>query len=221
MASALIYCQSGGGKTVNSTLVKGKHNLLLCTDNSHVVLNNFKRDNLTIETVEHYLERDAKGKEQKHFAKQFDDAVESGKYDNIIIDNISDLFDMAILEYEALGKNDTRKNYLIVYQDLKRLSRKAAQQKCNVIFTAWTDIQPITLLDNSKANRTQPKLPNKILDNVLGLTQIVAYLQTYGDGDDKKWYYVLAGSQTMYAKDQIFCRKTCMPSDIFTGEGKK
>ena len=222
MASALVYCQSGGGKTVNSTLVKGKKNLLLCTDNSHVVLNNFKRDNLDIEIVEHYIDRDNTGRVQKNFAQQFDESVDTGKYDNIIVDNISDLFDMAILEYDEQGKiKDPRQYYQIVYQDLKRLSRKAARQKTNVIFTAWTDIQPIMLADGTAANRTQPKLPNKILDNILGLTQIVAYINTYGEGTDKKWYYVLAGSQTMYAKDQLFCRKTCMPEDIFTGEGKK
>ena len=37
MANALIYCKSGGGKTVNSTLVtapKRKKNLLICTDKS-------------------------------------------------------------------------------------------------------------------------------------------------------------------------------------------
>jgi hypothetical protein len=41
MANALVYCKSGGGKTVNSTLVaapkRGK-NLLICTDNSSIVL---------------------------------------------------------------------------------------------------------------------------------------------------------------------------------------
>ena len=54
MPNALLYTQSGGGKTVNSTLVaapkRGK-NLLICTDNSSIVLRKFKRPNLEIKNV--------------------------------------------------------------------------------------------------------------------------------------------------------------------------
>ena len=216
--NALVYGPSGAGKTVNSTLVKGKKNLLLCSDNSHIVLNNFKRDNLTIEVVEHWLTKDKVGKDQNCFIKQFEAAVESKKYDNIIVDNISDLFDMAILEMDDSGRyKDMRQAYQTVYQELKRLARKAAQVDCNVIFTAWTDLQEITLPDGQKTVRTQPKLPNKILDNFLGLTQIVAYVKTAVRDGQKAWYYVTEGSDTLYAKDQLGARKSMMPEDIFSG----
>ena len=220
--NALVYAPSGGGKTINTTMVKAekrKKNLLLCSDNSHIVLSNadFKRDNLTIEVVEHWLDRDNTGKEQNCFSKQFDQAVEKKAYDNIIVDNISDIFDLAILEFDASGKfKDMRQAYQIVYQELKRLARKAAQVDCNVIFTAWTDLQEINLPDGTKAVRTQPKLPNKILDNFLGLTQIVAYINTAEKDGKKAWYYVLEGRPTMYAKDQLYCRKSCLPEDIFS-----
>ena len=224
--NALVYGPSGAGKTVNSTLVKAEKrgkNLLLCSDNSHIVLNNkeFHRDNLTIEVIEHWLDKDNLGKDQSNFSTQFDKAVESKKYDNIIVDNISDIFDMAILEYDASGRvRDPRQYYQIVYQELKRLARKAAQVDCNVIFTAWTDLQEFNMPDGSKAVRTQPKLPNKILDNFLGLTQIVAYINTAEKDGKKTWYYALAGNPTMYAKDQAFNRKSCMPEDLFSGGGK-
>ena len=224
--NALVYGPSGAGKTVNSTSVKAekrKKNLLLCSDNSHIVLNNpeFNRDNLTTEIVEHWMDRDNVGKEQNCFSKQFDAAVEKKAYDNIIVDNISDIFDLAILEFDASGKfKDMRQAYQIVYQELKRLARKAAQVDCNVIFTAWTDLQEITLPDGTKAVRTQPKLPNKILDNFLGLTQIVAYINTAEKDGKKAWYYVLEGRPTMYAKDQLYCRKSCMPEDIFSNGAK-
>ncbi len=157
--NALVYAPSGGGKTVNSTLAraeKRKKNLLLCSDNSHVVLNNFKRDNLTVEVIEHWLDKDNIGNPQVCFIKQFEKAVDSKKFDNIIVDNISDLFDLAILEYDASGRvKDPRQYYQMVYQELKRLARKAAQVDCNVIFTAWTDLQEINLPDGTKAVRTQ------------------------------------------------------------------
>lgn len=216
--NAVVYAPSGGGKTVNTTLVKGKRNLLINSDNSHVSLNNFKRDNLDIVVTSHWLNKDIKGNVQDNFLDQLESAIESKKYDNIIIDNISDIFDMAILEYADHGViKDARQHYQLVYQALKRLARRAAQVDCNIIFTAWTDIQEITLPTGERVQRMQPKLPMKILDNFLGLTQIVAYVTTAMKGDEKKWYYALEGSPTLIAKDQAFNRKSCMPEDIFTG----
>ena len=178
----------------------------------------FHRDNLTIEVVEHWMDRDSLGRDQNCFCKQFDNAVECKLYDNIIVDNISDIFDLAILELDESGRyKDMRQAYMLVYQELKRLARKAAQLDCNVIFTAWTDLQEINLPDGTRTTRTQPKLPNKILDNFLGLTQIVAYINTAEKDGKKAWYYSLEGRPTMYAKDQAFSRKSCMPEDIFYG----
>lgn len=221
--NALIYAPSGGGKTVCSTLVtapkRGK-NLLLCSDNSHIVLNNeaFKRPNLTVEVISHWLSRSATGEPQKYFTQQFEDAVNTQQYDTIIVDNISDIFDMAILEFDEHGKiKDPRQYYQIVYQELKRLARKAAQVDCNVLFTAWTDLQNIPAITGEFVMRTQPKLPNKILDNFLGLTQIVGYVTTANDSHgNRRWYYHLEGAPSMYAKDQAFNRKHCLPENIFT-----
>lgn len=221
MANALVYCQSGGGKTVNSTRVtigkRGK-NLLLCSDNSHIVLNQFDRPNLEVGRIENWYDKDKTGNTRPCFATQFEQAVDTQKYDNIIVDNLSDLFDLAILELDECGKfKDMRQAYQIVYQALKRLVRKAGMLDCNIIFTAWADQIEVTLSDGTKAMRISPKLPAKILDNVCGLCNIVAYINTAPDkAGNKQWYYVLEGSQTLYAKDQIQCRKSCMPEDIFT-----
>lgn len=222
MANALIYAPSGGGKTVNSTLVKtGKRgkNLLLCSDNSQVVLNNFNRPNLDVKVIEHWMDSDPAGKAQDCFGQQFENAVASQKYDNIIVDNVSDLFDLAILEMDASGRyKDMRQAYQLVYQALKRLVREAGRVDCNVIFTAWHETEEITLPSGQKAMRTKPKLPMKILDNFLGLCNIVAYICTAEKDGQTRWYYHLAGAETLYAKDQLHCRKTCLPEDIFTGK---
>ena len=100
MANALIYGEVGSGKTVNSTLVRaGKRgkNLLLNSDNSHVVLGNFERPNLDVQIIRNYLKKDGS---EDYFAKQFMDAVQSGKYDTIIIDNLTDLIDLALQDYK-------------------------------------------------------------------------------------------------------------------------
>ncbi len=215
MANALVYCPSGGGKTVNATRVaigkRGK-NLLLCSDNSAVVLRNFDRPNLEIVNLASI----------KQFLSTFDNAVSTERYDCIIVDNLSDLFDMWILELDASGKfKDMRQAYQSVYQALKRLVRKAGQVSTNVIFTAWHDDREVTLSNGTKINRITPKLQPKILDNICGLCNIVAYINTVEKDGKKQWYYILEGTPQLYAKDQLFCRKSCRPEDLFNGKGVK
>ena len=220
---ALVYCQSGGGKTVNSTRVavgkRGK-NLLLCSDNSHIVLRNFERPLLDVEPITHCMKKNESDK--SHFVAQLETAIDSNKYDSIIIDNNSDLFDMWILELDDSGKyKDMRQAYQLVYQSLKRLVRKATQANCNVIFTAWQDTAEITLPTGEKIVRTQPKIPGKILDNICGLCNIVAHIDTTEKDGQKIWYYTLEGNQFLYAKDQVYNRKLCKPEELFTGKVAK
>ena len=210
MANALVYTQSGGGKTVNSTLVAApnrKKNLLICSDNSSIVLKNFDRKNLTIQNVGTV----------KDFIEAYQKGYTSKQYDNIILDNLSDLIDMWLLELDASGKfKDFRQAYQLVYQSLKRLSRESTMLDCNTIFTAWSDNMEITLPTGEIAVRLQPKVPAKILDNICGLMNVVAYINTAVDADgNKRWYYVTEGKATLMAKDQIGCRKSCMPEDLF------
>lgn len=213
MANALIYCQSGGGKTVNSTLAaspkRGK-NLLICTDNSSIVLQNFARPNLDIRNVSNV----------KGFVDEYRAGYECKRYDNIILDNLSDLIDMWLLELDDTGKfKDFRQAYQLVYQSLKRLSRESTTLDCNTIFTAWLDTVDITLPSGEVVTRMQPKIPAKILDNVCGLMNVVGYINTATTRDgEKRWYYVTEGKPTLLAKDQIACRKSCMPEDIFCSQ---
>ena len=206
--NALIYGASGSGKTTNSTRVKtAKRNLLICTDNSSVVLRNFERPDLDIVNV---------GTSQA-FIDEYRKGYESKKYENIILDNLSDLFDMWILELEASGKyKDMRQAYQLVYQNLRRLSRESASCGCNTIFTAWSDMTEVPQPDGSKKARLQPKLPNKILDSVCGLMNIVGLVASNPDKDGKtQWYYVTKGSPEIMAKDQVRCRDFIMPEDLF------
>jgi phage nucleotide-binding protein len=232
MAVALIYSISGGGKTVNSTRVaggfttfdettgklislkpKGK-NLLLSSDNSHIVLNNFERPNLDVQVVKKYL----KDGENVGFIEQFENAIGTNKYDTVICDNISTLFDTAILEMAECGKyKDMRNAYQTVYMAFKRLIRKANLANCNVIFTAWCDYEDTMSSQGEMLKRTQPKLPIKILDSFCGLCNIVGQVAR---NKNDEYGFMLEGTATRYAKDQIYCRKSCKPEELFTG-GKK
>ena len=234
MAVAIIYGPAGSGKTTNTTLVKGGYvgiengklkqykprgkNKLLCSDNSSIVLSNFDRPNLDIEATWNWCEKDKVGQEQECFKSQFKKAVDSNAYDNIIVDNITSIFNNAIIELGDTGRyKDMRQAYSEVYNGLRRLVWEAAQVKTNVIFTAWHSAEEFPDTKGARTTRVTPRLPMKVRDDFIGMCNICAYINTAERDGKKAWYYILEGSPNMYAKDQLYCRKSCMPEDLFTG----
>lgn len=215
MATAMIWGSPGSGKTVAATAPKNEKILLLCSDNSSVVLNMFDRPNVTVERVEHWLDP---GDGKNYFSKQFEDALDSGKYTLIVVDNLTDIKEMALLEIDADGKiRDIRQVYQSVYMAIKRLSRMAANAKCHVTFTAWDDSEEITKGDGTLALRMSPNLPKKILPQVLGLCNIVGQMAKAKDkSGTMRWFLVTEDSETRYGcKDQLCGRKSVMPENLF------
>ena len=206
MATAIIYGAPGTGKTVNSTLVPGK-TLLLSSDNSAVVLNNFKRDDLTIKAVATF----------KDYLEEFEKATTSKQYDTIITDCLTDIIDGFIVECrESKAFNDIRQAYMLVYTKVKALARKAAYCGTDCIFNCWEDVEEITTPSGEIKNRLSPMLPSKIKQQVCGLCNVIAYVTTATDKDgNKRWYYVTEARDTLMVKDQLGCAKSLMPENIF------
>lgn len=215
MAVAMIWGSPGSGKTVAATAPKNEKICHLCSDNSAVVLNMFDRKNVTQIRVEHWIDP---GDGKNYFTKQFEDALNSGKYTLIVVDNLTDIKEMALLEIEEQGKvKDIRQVYNIVYQAIKRLTRMAANAKCHVTFTAWDDSEQITKLDGTMAMRQFPNLPPKIRPQVLGLCNVVGQMAKAKDKNgNTQWFLVTEDSETRYGcKDQLYGRKSCMPENLF------
>ena len=215
MAVSMIWGSPGSGKTVASTAPKNEKILLLCSDNSSVVLNMFERENVTVERVEHWLDQ---GDGNNYFTKQFENALASKKYTLIVVDNLTDIKEMALLEIQDEGKiKDIRQVYQCVYMAIKRLTRLAANAHCHITFTAWDDSEEITKQDGTLALRQFPNLPKKILPQVLGLCNIVGQMAKAVDKKgDMRWFLVTEDSETRYGcKDQLYGRKSCMPEDLY------
>ena len=215
MSVAMIWGSPGSGKTVAATAPAKEKICHLCSDNSAVVLNMFKRPNVTPVRVEHWLDP---GDGKNYFSKQFEDALNSGKYTLIVVDNLTDIKEMALLEIEEQGRiKDIRQVYQAVYQAIKRLTRMAANAKCHVTFTAWDDSEEITKSDGSLALRQFPNLPKKILPQVLGLCNIVGQMCKGKDGEGKMtWFLITEDSETRYGcKDQLYGRSFVMPENLF------
>lgn len=206
MSTAIIYGAPGSGKTVNSTLIPGK-TLLLSSDNSAVVLNNFKRENLTVKSVATF----------KDYLDEFEKATTSKQYDTIITDCLTDIIDGYIVECrESKAFNDIRQAYMLVYTKVKALARKAAHCGTDCIFNCWEDIEEIVTPAGEIKNRLSPMLPSKIKQQVCGLCNVIAYVTTATDKENnKRWYYVTEARDTLMAKDQLGCAKSLMPENLF------
>jgi phage nucleotide-binding protein len=206
MATAIIYGAPGTGKTVNSTLVPGK-TLLLSSDNSAVVLNNFNREDLTVKPVATF----------KEYLDEFEKATTSRQYDTIITDCLTDIIDGFIVECrENKAFNDIRQAYMLVYTKVKALARKAAYCGTDCIFNCWEDVEEITTPSGEIKNRLSPMLPSKIRQQVCGLCNVIAYVTTATDKEgNKRWFYVTEARDTLMAKDQLGCAKSLMPENLF------
>lgn len=215
MSVAMIWGSPGSGKTVAATAPKKEKILLLCSDNSAVVLNMFDRKNVEVLRVEHWLDP---GDGKNYFSKQFETALTSGKYSLIAVDCLTDIKELALQEIEEKGQvRDIRQVYQMVYMAIKRLTRMAANAKCHVVFTAWDDVEEITKSDGTLALRQFPNLPRKILPQVLGLCNIVGQMSKAKDKNgEMRWFLLLEDSETRYGcKDQIYGRKSCFPENLF------
>ncbi len=215
MPVAMIWGSPGSGKTVAATAPKKEKIKLLCSDNSAIVLNMFDRKNVEIERVEHWLDP---GDGKNYFSKQFETALASKKYTLIVVDNLTDIKEMALLEIEEQGRiKDIRQVYQAVYQAIKRLTRMAANAQCHVTFTAWDEGEEITKVDGTLALRQQPNLPAKIRPQVIGLCNIVGQMCKGKDKDGKmSWFLITEDSETRYGcKDQLYGRKFVMPENLF------
>lgn len=211
MATAIIFGSPGSGKTVNSTTVPGK-TLLLSSDNSAIVLKHFDRPNLTVKVAGTFAE----------YIALFDEATESKQYDTVITDCLTDIIDCFIVECRESGKfQDIRQAYMLAYTKIKALVRRAAHCGTDCIFNCWEDSEEISLPSGEIVNRLSPMLPAKIKQQVCGLCNIIAHVTTANDKEGKRrWYYATEGTPSLMCKDQIACRKNCMPEDIFNGGNK-
>lgn len=212
MAVMCLYGQPGSGKTVNATRLPGK-SLLISSDNSARVLNNFERPDLTIREVKGF----------KEFVEIFEEATANKQYENIIVDCLTDLIDAYIVEIREHGfSGDIRQHYLAVYTKVKYLTRKAAFCGTNVVLNCWEDMDTVTLSTGELVNRVSPMLPAKIKQQVCGLCNIVARVSSANDKQGRRqWYFQMDGSETIMAKDQLYLRKTCLPENAFTAPETK
>ena len=214
--TALLYCAPGVGKSTALGLIgeqsKGK-TLVLDVDRTFVptmakdeVVHDFSKfEVLQVDNINIWTDWTKKLTDLKA-------AKEAGKlteYENICVDNISELERCILSDLGRQGKNKgvpAQADYQYMQFKLMDSLRFMKSLGLNVIWTAWETTEDYVTLDGTCYTRSYPKISKKIVDNVCGLCEIVGKIIVNKDGDRG---VVMEATQNIYAKNQIDTRKIC------------
>lgn len=207
----LIYGNPGFGKTSALKYIPGK-TLVIDIDKSSKVLNGC--ENIYIAEVDTHKIWDEWLNVVKELLKG---AAEP--FDTIVVDNVSELFRACLANLGRDGKNHrvpSQADYQRVDFTILDSLRALLQLKKRIVFTAWETSDQWTDENGMIYNRAMPDIRSKILNNFLGLTDVVARLvkKTTEDGEEVRGF-ILQPSASVYAKNRLDDRKGCKVDELF------
>ena len=213
-ATYLIYANPGVGKTSALKHFPGK-TLVIDIDKSSGVLKG--EENIDIAEVDtHNI-----WKEWMETVKELLDGDYS-QYDNIVVDNVSELFRATLANLGREGKNNRvpeQSHYQRVDFTILDSLRALKKLDSRIIFTAWETSDLWEAENGQTFNRAYPDIRNKILNNFLGLCDVVARLVITKDEDgNEKRGFILQPSASIYAKNRLDDRKGCLVTDLVVRE---
>jgi len=207
----IIFSPPGMGKTTSIKYLPGR-TLVLDVDRTTRVLRGEK--DIDIAYVDNANTWDFWGELIVDLEKNH-----KGEYDNIVVDNISELERCLLSDLGSKGKNKgvpSQGDYQYMQFRIVNSLRYMKSLDANLVWTAWEDTDLYTDSGGQQWNRSFPQLNRKILNNVLGLSDVVAKLAINNDGDRG---FVLSATNSVYAKNQIDDRKGCLQSELIIPGG--
>lgn len=223
--TALLYCAPGVGKTTALGLIaersKGK-TLILDVDRTvatalakkDVVKDISKIDVVQIDNVHTWDDWNNVLVE----LEKMKNAGQLEAYENIAVDNISELERCILSDLGRQGKNKgvpAQADYQYMQFRLMNSLRFMKSLGLNVIWTAWETVEQFISPDGSSYSRVYPKCSAKIVDNICGLCDIVGKIIAKTDGVRG---IVLEATQNIYAKNQYDSRKGCLVEEFIKKE---
>lgn len=218
--TAMFYCSTGVGKTTTAGLIaeksKGK-TLILDVDRTiatslgkgEIVKDISRIDIRQVDNVHTWSDWES-------VLKELADMKKNGKldYENIVVDNISELERCILSDLGSQGKNKgvpAQADYQYMQFKLVNSLRFMKSLGVNVIWTAWETYENYTHPDGTQYTRSYPKISVKIVDNICGLCDIVGKIVAKPDGTRG---IMLEATQNVYAKNQIDSRKGCLVEEF-------
>lgn len=221
--TALLYCAPGVGKTTTIGKIAEKSTgktLILDIDRTTKALK--KKDVIadTSKIVVRQIDNINTFEDWTNALKELMSLKEQGKLDfeNIAVDNISELERCILSDLGAKGKNKgvpAQADYQYMQFKLVNSLRLMKSLGVNIIWTAWETVEQFQNPDGSTYSRQYPKVSTKIVDNICGLCDIVGKITTNKEGQRG---VILEASQNIYAKNQFDNRKGCLVEDFINFE---
>ena len=218
--TALFYCSTGVGKTTTAGLIaeksKGK-TLILDVDRTiatslgkgEIVKDISRIDIRQVDNIHTWSDWEA-------ILVELGELKKAGKldYENIVVDNISELERCILSDLGSQGKNKgvpAQADYQYMQFKLVNSLRFMKSLGVNVIWTAWETYENYTMPDGTQYTRSYPKISAKIVDNICGLCDVVGKIIAKQDGTRG---ILLEATQNVYAKNQLDNRKGCLAQEF-------
>lgn len=212
-ATYLIYAAPGMGKTTALKYFPGK-TLIIDIDKSSSVLKGEK--NIDIATIDtHNIWNSWTAAVTDLLTNDY------SQYENIVIDNVSELFRACLANLGRDGKNNRvpeQSHYQRVDFTILDSLRALKKLDARIIFTAWETSDLWQTESGQGYNRAYPDIRNKILNNFMGLCDVVARLVVSKDADgNEKRGFILQPTNAVYAKNRLDDRKGCLVTELVIG----
>lgn len=213
--TCLLYAKPGDGKTTTIGKLPGKTVVLDIDKTSGVLKNSPNAKGILIIDID------------------VDDIVNSmnealswlagnkEKYDNIAIDNVSELQSCILSYYGQLGRNDgvpSQGDYQKFQFGLARIIRNLKTLQKRILLTAWQELVDVISPTGEQYTSFMPRIQKSARDNVCGLCDVVGHLEITSTGER---VIRLLSTKNVYAKNQHDDRKACRQEDLFSTGGNK
>lgn len=137
-----------------------------------------------------------------------------GKYDQIVVDNISELERAMLADRGKSGKNEgvpSMADYQKVQFRLLNSLRYLKQMETTIVLTAWEMTDSYEDINGQTFSRAYPQLSKTIMNNVMGLCDVVGRIMINKDGERG---FTFTSTSSTFAKDQLYNRKGCKQDEL-------
>lgn len=207
-ATYLLYAPPGTGKTYTINFLGGKTLYVAIDKTQYPLKGNEDIDVMEFDTHNAWTEW---SELIKWLSK-----TDISEYDNLVFDNVSELFRSMLGNLGRDGKNN-RVPEMRHYQQIDFFIidslRFINSLNKRVVYLAWEVTDEFQTEGGQIFNRSMPDMREKIMNNFLGLCQVVGKLAI--NQKTKNRGFILAPSNSMFAKNQLDDREFSLQEDVF------